>query len=118
MKLPAQTTPALLGAAGGAVLLAIVGFTWFGWVSGSTAEKTAKARADEAVTAALTPVCIEKFKESADAAKNFEQLAKIEYYWEKGTFVEKGGWATMPGAKEPNRAVAQACAEALAKQKL
>jgi hypothetical protein len=118
MKLPAQTTPALLGAAGGAVLLAIVGFTWFGWVSGSTAEKTAKARADEAVTAALTPVCIEKFKESADAAKNFEQLAKIEYYWEKGTFVEKGGGATMPGATEPNRAVPPACAEALAKQTL
>lgn len=118
MKLPAQTTPVLLGAAGGAILLAIVGFTWFGWVSGGTAEKMAKERADAAVTAALTPVCVEKFKESADAAKNLEALNKIEYYWEKGTFLEKGGWATMPGAKEPNRAVAQACAEALAKQKL
>lgn len=118
MKLPASVAPALAGAAGGAVLLAILGFAWFGWVSHGTAEKMAEQRAGEAVTAALTPVCVEKFKDSADAAKNFEQLAKIEYYWEKGTFVEKGGWATPPGAKEPNRAVAQACAEALAKQKL
>jgi len=117
MKLPAQAVPALWGAAGGAVLLAILGFTAFGWVTGGTAEQAAKQRAEEAVTAALTPVCVEKFKDSADAEKNFAALAKIEYYWEKGTFVEKGGWATMPGAKEPNRAVAQACAEALAKQK-
>jgi hypothetical protein len=27
--------------------------------------------------------------------------------------VSKGGWATMPGAVEPNTAVAQACAEML-----
>ena len=118
MKVPAQTVPAIWGAVGGAALIAVLGFTAFGWVTGGTAETMAKQRADEAVTAALTPVCVEKFKESEDAKKNFEALAKIEYYWEKGTFVEKGGWATMPGAKAPNRAVAQACAEALAKQKL
>ncbi len=118
MKIPAQVVPALWGAAGGAALIAILGFTWFGWVSSGTADEMAKQRADAAVTAALTPVCVEKFKESEDAKKNFEALAKIEYYWEKGTLVEKGGWATMPGEKEPNRAVAQACAEALAKQKL
>ena len=118
MKLPAQTVPALWGAAGGAVLIALIGFTWFGWVTAGTAEKTAREKSEAAVVAALTPVCVEKFKASAEAAKNFEALKKIEYSWEKGTFVAKGGWATAPGADKPNSAVAQACAEALAKQSL
>jgi hypothetical protein len=118
MKIPPQTAPALWGAAGGAALIALLGFTWFGWVTSSTAERQAKEQTETALVAALTPVCVEKFKESADAAKNFEALKKIEYSWEKGSFVQKGGWATPPGAKEPNSAVAQACAEALGKQKL
>jgi hypothetical protein len=118
MKLPAQTAPALWGAAGGAALIALLGFTWFGWVTSSTAQRTAKEQTDAALVQALTPVCIEKFKESADAAKNFEALKKIEYSWEKSTFIEKGGWATPPGADKPNSALASACAEALGKQKL
>jgi hypothetical protein len=118
MKLPAQTAPALWGAAGGAVLLAIAGFAALGWVTGGSAQKMAAQQSEAAVTAALTPFCIEKFKESADAAKNFEALKKIEYSWQKGGFIEKGGWATAPGADKPNSAVAQACAEALGKQKL
>ena len=118
MKIPPQTAPALWGAAGGAALIALLGFTWFGWVTSSTAERQAKQQTETALVTALTPVCVEKFKESADAAKNFEALNKIEYSWEKGSFVQKGGWATPPGAKEPNAALAQACAEALGKQKL
>jgi hypothetical protein len=118
MKFPSQTAPALWGAAGGAVLIALVGFTWFGWVTGGTAEKMAREKSEAAVVAALTPVCVEKFKDSADAAKNFEALKKIQYNWDKSTFVEKGGWATPPGAEKPNSAVAQACAEALGKQNL
>jgi hypothetical protein len=118
MKLPPQTVPALWGAAGGAALIALLGFTWFGWVTSGTAQRTAKEQTEAAVVAALTPVCVEKFKESADAAKNLEALNKIQYAWEKGPFVEKGGWATPPGADKPNSALAQACAEALGKQKL
>jgi hypothetical protein len=118
MKFPPQTVPVLWGVAGGAALIALLGFTWFGWVSGGTAEKMAQEKSEAAVVAVLTPVCVEKFKESADAAKNFEALKKIEYSWEKSTFVEKGGWATPPGAEKPNSALASACAEALGKQKL
>ena len=118
MKLPRQVAPALLGAAGGALILAIIGFTWFGWVTGSTAEKMAKDRADAAVIAALTPVCVEKFKQSADAAKHLEDLKKIQFTWEKGAFMEKGGWATFPGTDKPNSGVAQECAEAVSNQKL
>lgn len=118
MKLPPQTAPALWGAAGGAAVLAVLGFTWFGWITSNSAERMAKERADAAVVAALTPLCVEKFKESAEAAKQLEALKKIDYAWERGSFVEKGGWATFPGSAEPNSDVARACAEAVKDQKL
>jgi hypothetical protein len=33
--------------------------------------------------------------------------------WDQRSMIEKGGWATMPGAAAPNTAVATACAERL-----
>ena len=113
MKLPSQAAPALWGAAGGALVLAILGFTWFGWVGPDTAETRAEERTKEALVAALTPICLEKFRASPDAAAQFDALKKIQYSWEKGPFVEKAGWATFPGTKEPNSEVARACAAAI-----
>lgn len=115
MKFPPETKPALWGVVGGAVALAIYGFTWGGWVTGSTAEKAAKQRAETAVVAALTPFCIAKFKQGADSAVHLAALKKINYAGEQGTYVEKGGWATLPGSDKPNSDVARACAEALGK---
>jgi len=53
----------LWGAAAGAIALAIVGFNWGGWVTAGAAETLAKSRAATAVVAALTPICIEKFRQ-------------------------------------------------------
>jgi hypothetical protein len=108
--------PALWGAAGGAIALAIVGFTWGGWVTGGTAEKLAKSRAEIAVIAALSPFCVEKFRQAADAPANLVAMKKISS-WEQGRFIEKGGWATAPGSNEPNAAVGRACAETLSSEK-
>jgi alpha/beta superfamily hydrolase len=114
MKIPPETKPALLGIAGGAIALAIIGFSWGGWVTGSTADKAAKQRADAAVVSALLPVCVERFQASADAAAHFAALKKASS-WEQGPYVEKGGWANMPGSKTANSDLARACAEALGK---
>ncbi len=56
MKFPVETKPALWGIAGGAIAMAIVGFTWGGWVTGGTAETAATQRANAAVVVALAPV--------------------------------------------------------------
>ena len=37
----------------------------------------------------------------------------MSYSWDRGTFVEKGGWAIMPGSGTADSAVAKACAETL-----
>jgi len=104
----------LIGAALGAVVLAFVGFKWGGWVTGGTAEKQAADRADSAVTMALAPICVEKFRGAPDAAAQLSSLQKLSPYEQRG-FVEKGGWATPVGSKDPNVSVARACADSLAK---
>ncbi len=113
----AAVRSALWGAAAGAIALAIMGFSWGGWVTGGTAETLAKNSAATAVVAALTPICVEKFRQAADASANLVEMKKATYAWDQSKFVEKGGWATMPGSAEPNPAVAKACAESLDSKK-
>ena len=116
MELPSilqgeSLTRLLQGAAAGAAATMIVGFNWGGWALGSTVDKVAKDRADSAVVVALAPICVDRFRQAANATQNLSELNKISYAWDRGTFVEKGGWATMPGAASPDSAVARACAE-------
>ena len=113
MQVPSELKPAFWGGAGGAIVLAIIGFTWGGWMTASTANKLAGQQADSAVVAVLTPVCVEKFLQTGDATANLAALKKISLSWEQDGFVEKGGWATRPGATSPDYALARACAEKL-----
>jgi hypothetical protein len=103
----------LWGAVGGAAVLAFAGFYFAGWVTGGTAAAMAQQKADKAVVAALAPICVDKFRHAENADDNLGKLKAISYSWEQGTYVSAGGWATLPGSKEPNSAVAQACAEML-----
>ena len=115
MNIPVETKPALCGVAGGAIVAAIVGFTWGGWVTGGRAEADATQRANTAVVAALAPVCVERFQHGPDVQANLAALKKADS-WTQGDFVEKGGWATIPGTKPTDQvsAVAKACASLLA----
>lgn len=109
-KLPAQTRPFLWGAAVGAIALAIVGFNLGGWVTGAKAETLASGRAEAAVVSALAPICVAQFRKSNDAAASLAALKGFSS-WERGDYVMKRGWATMPGgAAKPNYDVASACA--------
>jgi hypothetical protein len=40
-------------------------------------------------------------------------MKKATCLWDQSKFVEKGGWATMPGSTQANSAVAKDCAESL-----
>lgn len=112
MKMPEYALPALLGAAAGAAVLAFVGFSWGGWVSGGTAERSARLRADAAVVTALAPVCVDRFDRATSAGDNRATLRAIDS-GSQGDYVEKGGWAeTLPAERVPQ--VARACAELLA----
>jgi hypothetical protein len=101
------------GAVIGAAVISVVGFSSFGWTLGGTAERLAQERAQTAVVAVLTPICVEKFRGQADASAKLVEFQKVSS-WDRRSLIEKGGWATMPGNDSPNSAVATACAERLA----
>ena len=103
----------LQGIAAGAVATIVIGFYWGGWVTGGTAKEMVQKSASSAVVSALAPICVDKFRHAANATANLSELNKISYAWERGTFVEKGGWATTPGTEKMNSAVASACADKL-----
>lgn len=116
IKLPAGTKPFCLGAFVGAVLLGYIGFNLVGWTLESTAAKAAKRQADTAVNAALASVCAAQFNAAPGADERLASLAKTERY-SRGEALSKAGYATAPGAKEPNSNVASACAELLIPEK-
>ena len=115
MNIPVELKPTLWGVALGAAGMAIVGFTWGGWITGGRSEADAIQRANAAVVVALAPVCVEKFRGSPEVSANLAALKKIDS-WSQGEFVEKGGWAAMPGSgsTENVSGVAKACATLLA----
>lgn len=102
----------LQGAAVGAIALAIVGFSWGGWVTGGTARKEAMMASHDAVVAALAPVCAARFQAQAEAPGKLTALVKTSSY-ERGQMIEKAGFATIIGNDSVTSDVASACAEML-----
>ena len=116
MKVPPWWKPAFWGVVVGAVGIMIIGFSAWGWVLGSTAERMAKERADSAVTAILVPICVERFMGQADAAAKLAEFQRGAA-WQQSQLIEKGGWATATGSKDSNAAVARLCAQQLTNRK-
>jgi hypothetical protein len=104
--------PALWSAAGGAIVLAIIGFQWAGWVTGGTAQEMAAKAAKTAVVDRLAAICVEQFNRDSDKIQKFEGLKEMRD-WKRRDYVEEQGWATMPGEKEADSKVAGKCAELL-----
>jgi len=115
MNIPEWLKPGLYGAAAGAVALAIVGFSWGGWMTSGTAEKMASNQARLEIVAALVPICIEQSKQDPQVMETLAQLKDASSY-QRSDMLMKAGWATMPGSSDPNRQVASACMEKLAAQ--
>ncbi len=94
----------------------VVGFTWGGWTTGGTAASTARDAATGARQELAAAVCVERFQGAGDAGVQLAALQGMRNAWDRGTFVEKGGWAVMPGPKtsEPAGRAARACADRLA----
>jgi len=113
MKKYPSLKPGIWGAVIGAVAMSVIGFSYFGWTLGSTAERMAQERAQTAVVSALAPICVENFRHQADSAAKLVEFKKVSSSWDRRAIIEKGGWATMPGSDAPDSAVAGACADEL-----
>ena len=99
-------------AVGGAILAAIVGFNWGGWVTGGTAEGMAKEIADNAVAKRFTPSCVARFNQDSKKEQKLKEI-KAKDSWDGQKYVEEQGWATLPGEEKPDSKVAESCAKQL-----
>jgi len=103
-------------AIGGAVILAIIGFGFGGWVTGGTARGMAKDMAEKAVVDRLAPISVAQFMKDPNRKERLKELKDLDS-WKRGDYVKKQGWATMPGEKEPDSQVAYECARRLVELK-
>jgi hypothetical protein len=103
-EMRAAMKPACWGAVGGAIALAIIGFTWGGWVTGGHA----KTLADAAVTAALVPICADQFVAVGAPALSTLKAERDDRDYDDIVikFVQKVGDRTISTADRP---FAKAC---------
>lgn len=90
----------------------VIGFTWGGWVTGGTANKMTTDAADGARAQLAAAACVVRFEKGPDATAQLTALKKADGY-ERADLIEKAGWATMPGSKDPVAGAADICARQL-----
>jgi hypothetical protein len=110
-----KTKFGLLSAAGGAVVLAVIGFNWGGWVTTGSAEAMAKEIAATAVAERLGSICVAQFNKDSQRTQKLKEM-KGQDTWEIGRYIERQSWAIMPGDEKPDSGVADACAKHLTEQ--
>src|SRR5687767_880729 len=90
MKTPEWLKPGAFGAACGAVALAVVGFSWGGWVTGGNARQMAADQSRTEVVAALTAICLDQSKRDPQLTERLTIL-KATSAWSRGATVMKNG---------------------------
>jgi hypothetical protein len=90
----------------------IIGFAWGGWVTGGTAKSMAEKMAGDAVVKRLAPICVVQFNRDPGKDQKLKELKEASTY-QRGEYVEKQGWATMPGEEKSDSNVAEECARLL-----
>jgi hypothetical protein len=95
----------------------VVGFTWGGWVTGGSARTMAEKASDTARADLAATICVTKFMNGKDAATQLATLKQTSN-WKREQFIQDGGWATLPGLKQPVRDGADTCAQRLAEMEL
>ncbi len=110
--------------AGSIAATLVVGFSWGGWVTGGTAQEMAGDASDEARGQLASVVCAESFMAAPDAAAQLAALKELSGSYQQRQFVEKGGWAVMPGKDAADRQdaadrrAADLCAKVLADREI
>jgi len=102
--------------AGSVAATMIVGFNWGGWVLGGTADAMVTKAAASARAELAAAVCADQFMRSTNASVQLATLQATDS-WKRDTFIEEGGWATLPGGEKPIAGAAELCSEKLMQAK-
>jgi hypothetical protein len=117
MNIPTWTVSAVAGAVLGAAAAVAIGFTQGGWYTADGAEQLASEKSAVAAIDALVPVCLGQAKLDPDAAAKLKKMLTMVTSYEQRDYVMQVGWATLPATTGPNRDLASACADVLAKSR-
>ena len=112
--------PFTLGMAVGMVVLLIVIFS-AGWVvTSGSAKAEAKTVAADAVMNRLAPIAVAQFMQDPNKEERLKEMKKLDSWGEnnRSDYVQKQGWATMPGEKKPDEQVADEVARRLNELKM
>jgi hypothetical protein len=107
--------PFAWGMAVGMVVLLIVIFS-AGWVvTRGSAKAEAKTIAADAVMNRLAPIAVAQFMQDPNKEERLKEMKKLDSWGEnnRSNYVQKQGWATMPGEKKPDEQVADEVARRL-----
>ena len=99
--------------AGCVVATVVVGFAWGGWTTGGTARSMAQEAALGSRNELAAAVCADRFRAATDGAAQLVALKALGS-WDRGPYIEKGGWAAMPDKVDPGNGAARLCADKLA----
>src|SRR4029453_13764021 len=86
----------LLSAAGGAIVLAVIGFNWGGWGAPGSADGVGKEAAAKAGAERLGSICVAQFNGDSEKGQKLKEM-KEKDSWDKGRYIEKQSWAVMAG---------------------
>ena len=86
----------------------VIGFTWGGWVTASTADEMST----EAVLATRSAICVAQFMKAPDHQAQLKAFNDTDS-WKRREFVEEGGWDKMPGEENARGYMSRACADGI-----
>lgn len=94
------------GAAFGAVIATVIGFSAGGWVTPGAVAKLTEA----AVLNSRSEICVAQFQDAPNFEARLEALQDTDSMAQY-RFIEKGGWDRMPGEEMARGFVSSACAQ-------
>jgi len=108
-ELMANLKYGVLGLVCGVVIAIVIGFGWGGWKTTFTSQRMAA----KAVLANQAAICVATFMKDPKHGENLKEFEKLGIS-ERVEFIEKGGWATMPGGEKADVFACRACVDGLA----
>ena len=101
---------------GASALTMTIGFTWGGWTTSGRARVMTDIAVRDARADLVASVCVHNFVTAGDAQENLRAL-QAKSSWQRGDFINEGGWAKVAGIDETVTNAADVCADELMKMK-
>jgi hypothetical protein len=101
---------------GAVVATLVMGFTWGGWMTASSARKAISQASYDARAEMVAAICVKRFGGSPDHVANLAALKGTDT-WKRDEFIVKGGWLKIDGQESEISGASTLCAQRLIEAK-